>query len=287
MSSTNGERSGLTYQDEHSLYQARYRNVASAVTGVIQRPGVSREAFLEAERMLAQLQGISRTFGAAWKQIQDAKQQAERGSLLEASLDAVLELHDDAAALYRRAEDETRLREEGSALQADDLAEFSDARNYHRKQAVYLLAALGGVLIGGIGLVVYVFGLVSPNSVISTSAEGPHGWAELVLVFGGRVSILAFVGWCLAFLGRLHSAHAAQAVTYQDRVSGLRAGELILRRGSREGRRAVISTMAQSYLALDRNAFSTRRRKDDQEDTFDTAERTAKLIGSVVKSIPR
>lgn len=280
----------MTYSDQQEAYSRRQSNVNKTLSGLLNRPGLTPEHFLEAEALQRRLNSIQGGFASAWSQITSSKQQGNRGALLESSFRAMDELFSEVQLLHRRVNLGESVSEEGKELTAEDEKAFQEARDYHRSRGNLILMVLGVMLVASFAYLAFVFGL---HQAVSESGEyqgveGAVDWTRLVLAVGGRLSLLFFLAWAMKHLARLQAGHASQAVMYQDRLSGLRAADLILRRGSLEARQGVIERMAKSYLDVDSNAFrQIQSEKDAGQVSMDDAERIVKLLTTVLKSVPK
>jgi hypothetical protein len=177
-------------------------------------------------------------------------------------LDGIAPEVDELAAqvndLHLEAIQNTSLARAGEQVVSVNREEFARGRDYHRRHALGLL--IGMVLLAGAGAagVIWLFG-AWPAPGASASADHTEAWIHLGLVLGGRFSVLVGLGWLLVFVGRMHSRHAQQAVSYQERLAGLDAAKMVIHHGTGKVREHLLLHLTSTYLSMEGNAFRERR----------------------------
>ena len=247
--------------------------------------------FAEAQERLPVLQGRHETAKAGLAA--RLKQPEMRLDQARSEMDSVMGL---AAALYKEAIAGRSLAEAGVATVEVNRTEFESARNYHRQQArrLYWATLIGAglflcavwIVFGNHATPAWLGDLVKnapPEPAPSTenASESVPVWILAFLLFGGRLSVLLGAGWLVVFFGRLHSRHAQQAISYQDRVAGLDAAKMIIHYGSPAGREETLRRMVSTYLALDDNAF-----KDEEKATNDPVQEVSRVARTALRARP-
>lgn len=133
---------------------------------------------------------------------------------------------------------------------------------HHRTQAFYLLILTGLVGVALAYAIAELFQLRNVAPVAPTIVEAGKTVAipsrpieQILMVLGGRLSIIAGGAWVIGFLGKLHSRHSQQAVSYQDRLAGMDVIRMILQHGSHDTSNATLRRMTDFYLTQEDNAF--------------------------------
>jgi len=276
-----------TNQEVQQRFGRRSQVLRQTLDALMRQNGVSRDVLDEAERLLAKSGRVQGGFNTEWTAIHQRKDGPRVADVLLQHLGSLDQLYDQAADLHQRANLEVVIAEEGSELTAADLDAFREARDFHRGNSKVLLKAAVGAAVASILLLLLLFWLV-PMPDFAGLGAGDYSSVPQVLSFlGGRLAILGFLGWTVGHLAKMQRAHASQAVLYQDRLSGLRAAELILRKGALLDRRAVIERLSDSYLNLDANSF---RRQEPPKGpvgvNLDEVDRFTKSVGALMKSLP-
>jgi hypothetical protein len=159
--------------------------------------------------------------------------------------------------LYQDAVQDTSLARAGVEVVEVSRDEFQQGLRYHRSHSTWLLGLmLLLALLGGAGVVALFseFGGWHPGPA-EVAGNGTQAWIHLGLILGGRFSVLLGLGWLLVFAGRMHSRHAQQAVTYQERLMGLDAAKMVIHHGTGPVREQLLHQLTTTFLSLDGNAF--------------------------------
>lgn len=196
---------------------------------------------------------------AAMRQVDEALE-ARRGEL-EGYRAAAEQLSDRSRALYEEVTKGRTLAETGEMIDVN-ADQFDKAMTHHRDEArLLLVATLAAVLVLAYA-VFKVFNLdhaaeLVPKVVPKGSIlEFPKpGLDHVLMVFGGRISVVAGAAWVVAFLGKLHARHSQQAVSYQDKKAGLGVIGVLVQHGTQETREATMKRMTEFYFTQDDNAF--------------------------------
>jgi hypothetical protein len=176
----------------------------------------------------------------------------EAAAVLPALREEVDALLSDTVALYERLQDRRQLTAADNVV-TKNREEFAEARTYHRERAVNLL--WGAVAVPFLLAALVVANLIWGEKLRLVTPEGHVDWPLVLLVFGGRISIVAALAWLVAFLGRLHARHSQQAVSYQNRLAALDIATMLLQHDRAEGRSATLRQMSAFYLTKGDNAF--------------------------------
>lgn len=178
----------------------------------------------------------------------------DRAGLLEKQIDtgANLELVSEARAAFR-----------------DKTGDFSDAENYHRRQAHFMLGAMSAVLLVAATAIYYLF-IVPSLLVVTGDATGTKPLEatvstlfeveKIAVLATGRVAILFFLAWTVKYVAGLHRSHSEQAIVYRDRRAALGVAELLLNATPElDQKRNMLQTLTEAYLTIDqsRRAAST------------------------------
>jgi hypothetical protein len=232
-------------------------NAATTANLVVTRPGIARDLLDRALDLQQAIGQSQQTINNTWSQVtQQPNGPSLPGDQFDAFEDRVSEVVESARQLNIAAQNDLELFQKAREQVRVDKAEFESARDFHRKLSTVGLCLIVVALVAGVLLVLRVFVDFSQSAITSAgSPDTVDRVARIALLFGGRIALLVGLGWLLHFLFRFHTNHAAQAVSYQDRLAGLGAAELVLQSGSTSTRSQVVLLMAETYLSLKENAF--------------------------------
>ena len=310
-------------RDYQSL-QMKQEVLNNTIGRIFNTPGLPPEQLDQAVALRHQAQVLSEQIGTEWNALNEpikvarrrrdelknqrskARDVAEQGRIASEvskaegdmnSAEAVLEkpsaaiaaLHDVADALieavrrlYLEVTSESTIEAEGRAAFEVNKAEFEAGRDHHRTEARILLATMGILLAGGLGALYLL--LFHNNADWTTLAEAK--WPRAALVIIGRFTVLAGMAWLLVFLGRLHSQHSQQAVTYQDRLAGLDAAALVLHYGANlKVREEMLGRFVEAYISGDANAFRPQKAEPHERRGESTVKELASELGPLAKAV--
>jgi hypothetical protein len=210
---------------------------------------------------------------------------------LDAARKEVDELLEEAAALYDEATRNRTLAAAGETVTAN-AAQFIVALKHHQKQASNFFWA---TCLGALAFVVFVLvSFVSPpqcvaslgSPLVASSNVNGVDWPHVLVVLGGRLSIIIGAGWLVVFLGKLHARHSQQAVSYQDRLAGLDVIGMMLQHGTQATREKTLERMTSFYLTQDDNAFRDPPTREPSLRDVERLLRTiTKPVGEAVKAV--
>lgn len=317
-------------RDYQSL-QMKQEVLNNTIGRIFNTPGLPPEQLDQAVALRHQAQVLNEQIGAEWNTLNEpiklarrrrdelknqrskARDVAEQGRIAsevsdaegvlnsaEAALEkpsaAIAALHDVADALieavrrlYLEVTSESTIEDEGRAAFEVNKAEFEAGRDHHRDQARQLLWVMGCLLLAGF---VAVYALLFHQNGDWTALAGAN-WVRAALVIVGRFTVLGGIAWLLVFLGKLHSQHSQQAVTYQDRLAGLDAASLVLHYGANlKVREEMLGRFVEAYISGDANAFRpqrpephTRRAESTVKELASELEPLAKAVEPIVKAV--
>lgn len=161
------------------------------------------------------------------------------------------QLNEDSKALYDEATKDRTLAAVGEAVDSNR-QQFIAALAHHQSEARKLFWFMLASSTAFAGLVVLSF-LMLPSTAIAS--DGKTDWAHVLVVLGGRLSIILGAAWLVAFVGKLHSRHSQQAVSYQDRLAGIDVIGMMLQHGTQTTRDVTLKRMTEFYLTQEDNAF--------------------------------
>lgn len=187
------------------------------------------------------------------------------------------QLLEDARRLYDEATRNRSLAAAGETV-ATNTAQFKSALAHHQGQARNLFWLTLASAIAFAAFIAIVF-LHAPTGEMTAASDGKIDWPHALVVLGGRLSIVIGGGWLVTFIGRLHSRHSQQSVSYQDRLAGMDVIGLLLQHGTQETRDAMMKRITEFYLSQDDNAF---RDLPTREPSLRDVER---LLRSVTKPV--
>jgi hypothetical protein len=278
----------LTNNELNNRYVRRYQLFRGIVDGLMKQPGVSREVLEYAETLSAESVPNHNGYSRTWSQISKGNRQSATDGALEEFIEPMDLLYDKAVDLKRQAQQEQAITAEAVELASDDTDAFREARDFHRERSTWLLWGTIVTSMLSVGLVAWMFGFLGADgSLFDERAFSSESWPSLLAFLVGRAALLGILGWIMGHMARMQRAHASQAVLYQDRLSGLRAADLILRRGALEDRRAVVERLAESYLNLETNSFRQQPpTRAPPSVNVDDVERFAAAMSKVIGAMP-
>lgn len=258
----------------------RTLNTISNVTGI------SLDLMDRLELIRFEINKVQQEKNKIWTQITQTNQVNQVGTLFDQIDEQINGLYENVNALYEESLDEQYQTKRIRVVSEIDKSEFEKARNFHRSQANKILILLGFILVFSLFIILYIFNYIKwlpiNNIVIQNNIPNNSDLYHYIVQFGGKISILFGLGWLMKFLGSLHSSHAEQAVSYQDRLAGISVSELIITSGRSTVREKILLEMADTYLTLKQNAFRHEKIETNKEEfEFTYLEK----LGNALKSL--
>lgn len=245
-------------QQMYGWVQNKIQQAIKTANQLVARAGLSRELLESAVDLQTRASATQQNIGTLWSRLsQGNSATAAVDPQWNALEDEVNALIDESSSLHRTVQEESEFARKAHEQVQVDREEFGKARTYHRVLSYVALALVAGMLVLAGYAINFFFGAQSQTPVAGATSDPIDRIAHIALLFGGRIAIIVGLFWSLGFLFRLHSSHAAQAVSYEDRMAGLGAVEMILQSGRRESREQVVLRMSETYLSLKENAFRT------------------------------
>lgn len=255
----------MTDAEKFNRFNVKFNNLNQTLQAIFQRPGISLDLLDRASQAQTDLSQIQTAAHTKWNSVAQGNRQHQTTNTFDSDIVALENLHPQIRDLHTESVEQAALLRDVSQTIEIDKNEFKNSLDYHKRLAKFTFAAVLTVV--GLALIslASLFGLIEwlePKSTqrildfLRTEKEFNYKVSvELILLMGGRFSLIIAFAWLVGFLGRLHNSHTRQAIYYQDKIAGLEAAKLIISAAKTTSREKIVSDMATTYLALSKNAF--------------------------------
>ncbi|TGM25418.1 hypothetical protein [Leptospira meyeri] len=263
------DKSKFSNRQKYQKLQTKLQAIDRTLNNTISKPGLSQDIVESYSEIQQQYHALSNTIANTWNLVTQRQQVDQIDNSFDTSLDESSTLLDTANTLYKESDAESALIKNAKETFKVEKKDYIEAKNHHKFQA-YITLTILLFLCFSAGLFIWnsfiefkdnyddIKSLIDIAKILETDKDflAKIIFIKTILKITGRISIVGILVWLIVFIGKLHSKHNKQYISYQDRLSGLSAAQLIITAGGSSTREKVLLEMSDSYLSLNHNAFN-------------------------------
>lgn len=296
------EKNDLTNKQKYQKIQTKLQAIDRTLKNINTKPGLSQDVIELFTELQQKSQVLVNNVNTTWQAVAERQQADQIDGSFDTLFDSISNLLDEVNDLYKESDSESALVKNAKATFKIEKKDYVEARDHHKIQAYISLIILLVLCISS-GIFIWhsfiefkdnfddIKSLIETVKILETNTDflTKIVFIKTILKITGRLSIVGILVWLIVFVGKLHSKHNKQYISYQDRLSGLSAAELIITAGRTATREKVLLEMTDSYLSLKHNAFNEQYDNNVSAGGFESQiskfDQIYKKLSSMFKSI--